>query len=89
MDVEEFLTWAAFFALEPALETRVDAQTAMLMAQVYNMNRGKGKPARKAADFLPQWGQRGTRAEMTLEQMERAMRRQYLAMGGDPAKLVN
>lgn len=84
MDLDEFLTWAAYVAIEPFPEARADAHTAMLMAQQYNMHRGKGKPARKAGDFMPQWH----RAEMTPEQMKRVMAMQYLRWGGDPGRLT-
>lgn len=86
MDVDEFLTWAAFVSLEPFPEARADAHTAMLMAQTYNMNRGKGKPAKSPAEFMPQW-HRSPRVEMTLEQQGAALRAQFVAMGGDLAQL--
>lgn len=86
MDVEEFLTWAAYLAIEPFPETRADAHVGMLMAQNYNMNRGKGKPAKKVADFVPEW-YRPPRPAMTMEQMEIALRAQYLRWHGDPDKL--
>lgn len=88
MDVDEFLTWAAYFSIEPPVEMRVDAQTGLLMAQAYNMNRGKGKPARGPKDFMPQWT-RAERPEMTLAELGAAMRRQYVALGGDPTKLAD
>lgn len=86
MDVDEFLTWAAYFSIEPPLEKRADAHTAMLMAQQYNMNRGKGKPTRKPADFMPQWF-KPPRDPQTPEQLKRVMQLQFLAMGGDPKEL--
>ncbi len=88
MDTEEFLTWAAYVTLEPFPEERADAHTAMLMAQQYNMNRGKGKTPKKPKDFYPQWYS-PPRAEKTLEEMGHAMGLYYLAMGGNPQKLSN
>ena len=86
MDVDEFFTWAAYFSIEPPHEKRADAHVAMLMAQAYNMNRTKGKPARKPLDFMPQWF-KAPKAAQTPEQMKRAMQLQFLAMGGDPQEL--
>jgi len=87
MDTEEFLTWAAYSQIEPFIENRTDGQTAMLMAQQYNMNRGKGRPGKKPKDFYPQWYAQPRRAQ-TMDEMERAMKMRYLAMGGDPKKLT-
>lgn len=84
MDSEEFLTWAAYVALEPFPETRADAHVGMLMAQQHNINRGKGKPAKKAGDFMPRWHQ----PEQTPEQMKAILRMQYLRWNGDPSLLT-
>lgn len=86
MDVDEFLTWAAYFSIEPPHELRADAHTAMIMAQQYNMNRGKGKPGKKPLDFMPQWF-KPPRPAQTPDQLKRAMMLQFLAMGGDPKEL--
>lgn len=86
MDVEEFFTWAAYFSIEPPAGRRADALTAMLMAQQYNMNRGKGKPTRKPVDFMPVW-YRAPRPAQDEAQMRRAMQMQFLAIGGDPKDL--
>lgn len=86
MDVEEFFTWAAYFSIEPPAGIRADAHTAMVMAQQYNMNRGKGKPVRKPIDFMPQW-YKPVRPAQDAEQMKRAMQMQFLALGGDPKEL--
>lgn len=86
MTYDEFLTWAAYVSIHPFPEERADVHVGMLMAQTYNMNRGKGKPTKKVSDFVPEWN-RGSRPEMTVDQMAVAMRAQYLAMGGDPSKL--
>ena len=80
MGVEEFLGWAAYLQLEPFAELRADAHTAMLMAQQYNMNRGKGKPVKKPAAFMPVWFKPPKRA-MGLDELEYVMRRQAVAMG--------
>ncbi len=86
MDVEEFFTWAAYFSIEPPMGIRADALTGMVMAQQYNMSRGKGKPVRKPFDFMPQW-YKPPKPAQTPEQMKRAMQLQFLAMGGDPQEL--
>lgn len=80
MDVEEFLTWAAFVQLEPFHEQRADVHIAMTMAQQYNMNRGKRSPKKPLA-FLPRW-YKPPKQPMSLEQMGKVMRMQVLAMGG-------
>ena len=85
MEFEEFVGGAAYLSLEPFLEERSDAHTAMLMAQQYNMNRGKGRPARAASHFMPRWA--AERGEKSLSQLEAIMRMQYLRWNGDPAKL--
>lgn len=81
MDVDEFMTWAAFVQLEPFAEQRADVLAAMLMAQQYNMNRGRGKSAKKPLDFMPQWF-KPPRPEMTIDQLRQAMKMQFIAMGG-------
>jgi hypothetical protein len=81
MDVDEFLTWAAYTSIEPFPEQRIDVQTALLMAQFYNANRGKWQPPKKATAFLPQW-YKPERPPQTAEQMKAIMKRQIVAMGG-------
>lgn len=85
MDVEEFLTWAAYFSIEPPLAARTDAHTAMLMAQQYNMNRGKGRPVRKPSDFMPQWHRtpKTRKAPMPPDALKRAAQMQFMALGGE------
>ena len=87
MDVDEFLTWAAYWSLEPPIETRLDAQTAMLQAQAYNMNRGKGKPAKPAKAFYPRWYEPPAPPEKQMERNLAALRANYLAMRGNPDRL--
>lgn len=86
MDLDEFLTWAAYFSIEPPLETRADAHVALLMAQQYQLNRGKGKPPRKPIDFLPRW-YTAEKDPMSIEQLESVMKRQFIALGGDLSSL--
>lgn len=87
MEVDEFLTWAAYWAIEPPVEWRMDALIAMEMAQRYNMNRGKGRPARRPADFMPRWYEMERPAKTAVE-LRRAMQAQFLRLGGDPRELV-
>jgi hypothetical protein len=90
MDVDEFLTWAAYFMIEPPVEQRADVHVAMLMAQQYNMNRGKGKAVKKPADFMPRWIKRPpakSRRSLSPEQLKGVAQRQFLALGGDPNEL--
>lgn len=86
MSEEELLGWAAFLTLEPFPEDRADIHHARVMAQQYNMNRGRGRPAKPARDFLVDW-HRSARPAQTVEQMEIVLRDRFLAWGGDPRKL--
>lgn len=86
MDVDEFLTWAAFYAIEPPQEWRSDVHVAMLMAQQYNLNRGKSKPVKRPMDFLPQW-YKAPRPEQSPETMRQAAIAQFLSLGGDVTEL--
>lgn len=83
MDADEFLGWAAYLQLEPFGEQRADVHVAMLLAQQYDIHRGK-KPRKKPAVFMPQWYKSPKREKrpMTIEELEYVMRRQFLAMGG-------
>lgn len=80
MGDDEFMRWAAYLSLEPFPEQRADAHVAMVMAQQYNINRGK-RPAKKATEFLPQWF-KPSKPEMSIDQLGMVMRRQVLALGG-------
>lgn len=80
MDSDEFLTWAAFVQLEPLPEQRMDALTAMVMAQQFNIHRGK-KQAKKPTAFLARW-YKPPKQPMTLEHMGQVMRMQFVRMGG-------
>lgn len=80
MDSEEFLTWAAFVQLEPLPEQRMDALTAMTMAQQYNMNRGK-KSVKKPMAFMPRW-YKPPKKPMSLEELGQVMRMHVVRMGG-------
>ena len=46
------LEWIAYYELEPWGEARADTRTAIIAATTYNMNRGRGQPARQVADFM-------------------------------------
>ena len=75
MTRDEFLTWAAFFNLEPRDEQRLDLHVARLMSLYVNMNRPTGKSQVNAQQFLPQFGYRPKRV-MTPEEMRDAARGQ-------------
>lgn len=79
MDVEEFLRWAAYAAVEPFGEQRQDVRNAMLMALTANLQRPKGKAAIPVEKFLPKFRQR---RPMTMDELERALDAQYFALGG-------
>lgn len=82
MDVDELLTWAAYYSLEPPPETRADVHTAMLMAQQYNMNRKQGTAARRPVDFMVQWYKEPSRGQSP-GSMKQIMMRHILALGGE------
>lgn len=83
MDADEFLTWAAYVTLEPFPETRIDVQTGLILQQQANMNRGKGKPAKRLNEFLPKWGGESM-GNQTDAQRKEILKMTYLSMGGDP-----
>lgn len=84
MDVDEFLTWIAYARIEPFPETRADVHTGMLMAQQYNMNRGKDAQAKSAADFMPRWYTPPVEVTADGIAIGNAMRTHFIAQGGDP-----
>ena len=86
MDFDEFLTWAAFLALEPPVGVRVDMQTAMLMAQVYNLNRKKGRPAKRVQEFLLRW-YTPPKPESDWRELKRRAQLQFVAMNGNPNEI--
>lgn len=86
MDYDEFLTWAAYTSMFPFPEDRADLHAGMLMAQQYNMHRGKNSPARKASDFIPRYYTPEPSAADD-RQARAAMEAWYLHMGGDPSVL--
>src|SRR5690606_26585646 len=65
----EIAEWQAFEQIEgPLGGLRGDVHAAMICAQIYNANRGKGDRAKNAADFLPRWD-RPARQAQTPDQM--------------------
>lgn len=79
MTVDEFLRWAAFSSLEPFGDGRADWHFAQLMAQQFNLNRGK-KGSKSAKSFLLHFQQQDR--EMSIEQMEMALMARFAALGG-------
>lgn len=76
MTRDEFMTWMAFFALEPRGDRRADWHTAMLMSQQANMHRGKNAPRTPTSRFVPRWEYRPKR-KMTPAEMRDATRSQW------------
>lgn len=72
MDVEEFLTWAAYAQVEPFGEERQDWRNAMLLAMQANMNRPKGAPPIPPARFLPRF-EAGMPKKKTPEEIRAAL----------------
>ena len=58
----QLLEWVAYFEREPWGEARADTRTAIVAATAYNMQRGRGQPARQVADFM---AHKPSRAEST------------------------
>lgn len=85
MTVEEFLTWAAYIALEPFPESRMDIHAAENLAHRHNTHI---KRRRKPLDYFHRW-YKPPRPDMTMEQMEHAFRAQLAAMGGDAKAFLN
>ena len=56
------LDWIAYYEREPWGENRADTRSAIVAAVLFNMNRGRGQPARQVADFM---AHRPSRAEST------------------------
>lgn len=48
----QLLEWVAYFEREPWGEARADTRTAIVAATAYNMQRGRGQPARQVVDFM-------------------------------------
>lgn len=48
----DYLGWLAFMELEPFDETRADARSAMVVAAMANIHRGKGTPAYSPSQFM-------------------------------------
>lgn len=88
MEIDEFLTWAAFFSLEPPHVQRADVHVAMLLAQQFNLNRGDGQSAKRPQDFMPRWHDEDEQV-MDLDELELAMKMHIAAMGGDVEGLVS
>ena len=72
----------AFSALEPFGDDRADWHNAMILAQQANMNRKKGKSAYQPGKFLLRF--RREKPTQNMQQMEMALKAQYVAMGGKP-----
>lgn len=52
MPEKQFVEWLAFYQLEPFGILAEDTISAHGKAMYYNMNRGRGKQARKVKDYL-------------------------------------
>lgn len=76
----EISRWQAFERIHgPLGQRRDDIHTAMIMAMIANVNRGKGKPAVKVEAFLPDWDHDRPKTD---EDMWAAIRQVNDAMGG-------
>ena len=57
IDSREFAEWLAFDRVEPQGEFRADLRAGIIAAVIANVNRGRGTPAFKPADFMPDFDQ--------------------------------
>lgn len=78
-----WLEWIAYFEREPWGELRADTRQAITSAVVYNVNRGKGQPARNVTDFM---AHRPTRAESTAGNLA-ALKAHLRSMGASHADI--
>jgi hypothetical protein len=53
MSAREFHEWMVYDAVEGLPDTRADWRAGMLASVIANVNRKKGAPAHKPADFMP------------------------------------
>ena len=79
MSGREFVEWKKFYNIYPFGYERHDLGTGIIAAQVYNANRGKGKQAKQARDFMPKFKKKGPKI-MTVKEMQ-------MVMGGYKAKV--
>lgn len=84
MTYDEYITWAAFFSLEPRGDERADWHTAMVMAQQANMNRGKNTPRLPPSRFLARWEYKPKRKRTPEEMRDAAFRHFGLPLKGSP-----
>lgn len=75
-----FLEWIAYHELEPWSEERADMRSAIVAAVMFNSQRGRGTPARRARDFMAYTGPKRPMAPDKLAAFKTLMRRAR----GDP-----
>jgi len=61
-----WLDWIAYFEKEPWGEARADTRAAITSALLFNLNRGRGQPARPVSEFM---AHRPSRADATGEHL--------------------
>jgi hypothetical protein len=71
-DAEEFREWLAYYGLEPWTQDRADWRAGMVASVIANVNRGRGTPAYKAADFMPRFGPEPEQKRQPLSDMKAA-----------------
>jgi hypothetical protein len=75
MTIEEFMDWQKYFQYEPMEEQRADWRSAMIVATLRNIFRGKHVPAVSTKDFLLSFG---PKRQQTPEEQERIGYEWYL-----------
>jgi len=55
IDVDEFRNWLAYERIEPFGPRRQELMLAQLCSLTFNINRGKGVPASKVEDWMPEF----------------------------------
>ena len=81
MSMVEFNDWCAYMQLEPFGPIADWFRFAQLMVATVNPNRGKGTPAFKARDFMPE-GLFEQKRPQTLEEQEAVLLSIVQAFGG-------
>ena len=87
LPVSQWLDWLAYFEREPWGEARADTRSAIVAALLYNLNRGRGQPAKSVQDFMAHRNP-SERAESTTAHIA-ALKQALRARGGKSDADVN
>ncbi len=76
----ELAEWWEYYQLEPFGEERADLRNGIVAATIANVNRGKGKRAKKPQDFMPKFEKK--QEEQTWQQQLHIVEMLNAAYGG-------